>query len=138
MVDGKSDELETLKGYRDSEIKDLLEASRKRISSSVENVTADEKKEEGEATIVFTYFDVDDVTKTVDEDSSIRDAKKAIEDAKEIELEYDVELTLEKDWMIMLPTEKAAFWIAAGRPSFKISWRMFLSILRWRKSIFAP
>ena len=100
MVDGKSDELETLKGYRDSEIKDLLEASRKRISFSVENVTADEKKEEGEATIVFTYFDVDDVTKTVDEDSSIRDAKKAIEDAKEIELEYDVELTLEKDWMI--------------------------------------
>ena len=100
LVDGKSKGLETLKGYEDSEAKDVHEAARKRLSYSIESVTTDEKKESGEATVVLSYFDVKEVKKKVSGDATSRDIVRAIGDAKDLELEFEVDLVLDDDWLV--------------------------------------
>ena len=100
LIDGKSDGLTAMKGYEDSEAKDVYEAARKRLSYSIENVSTDEKDESGEATIVLSYFDVKDLKKKIDGDATVRDIAKAVDKAKDLDLEFEVDLVLDDDWMI--------------------------------------
>lgn len=100
LISGKSTELEKLKGYKDSEVKSILEAARKRISFSVEKVSCDEAEETGTAVLIFSYFDIKDLQKKISSDSSITEVANAVKEAKEKELRYDVELVFSKNWLI--------------------------------------
>ncbi|MBO4688207.1 MAG: hypothetical protein J5636_06810 [Clostridiales bacterium] len=100
LIDGKSKGLTTLKGFEDSEAKDVHTAARKRLSYSIESVTTDEKKESGEAIVVLTYFDVKDLKKKISDDATSKDIVRAIDDAKDLELEFEVDLVLDDDWLI--------------------------------------
>lgn len=100
MISGRSKWAGTLENYRDSEVKDVFEAARKRIKYSIEDVKADEDDGEGEAVIVFTYFDTKDFRKEITHDSTAREIVKAIEGAKDKKIEVEVELVYDDDWMI--------------------------------------
>ena len=100
MLSGRSKWAGTLENYRESEVKDVFEAARKRIDYSIEDVEADEKEGEGEALIVFTYFDTKDFRKQITHDSTNRELVKAIEGAKEERIEVEVELVYDDDWLI--------------------------------------
>ena len=100
MLSGRSKWAGTLENYRESEVKDVFEAARKRIDYSIEDVEADEKEGEGEALIVFTYFDTKDFRKQITHDSTNRELVKAIEGAKEEKIEVEVELVYDDDWLI--------------------------------------
>ena len=100
LIDGDSKGVAKLLGFKDSPAEYVHEAARKRISYSIESVTVDEKKESGEATVVITYFDVKDLKKKIYEDYSIRDICRAVGEAKELDLEFDVDLVLDDEWLI--------------------------------------
>ncbi len=101
LIDGRSKWLGTLENYAEAEVKDIFAAARKRIDYSIEDVVADEKEGEGEALLVFTYFDTKDMRKKIKSDSTNKEIIKAIEEAKKKEVEVEVEIVFDDDdWLI--------------------------------------
>ena len=90
LIDGRSKWVGALEDYSEAEVKDVFEAARKRIDYSIEDVKADD--EEGEALIVFSYFDTKDCKKSIDRDSTNKEIAKAVADAKDEEIEVEVEV----------------------------------------------
>lgn len=100
LIDGESEELDTVEAIQNSPAKEVLDACLKRIDYEIEETTASEDDEEGECTLVITYFDTKEVKKATDEDSSKIEICDAIEDAEDLELEFDVDLTFDDDWLV--------------------------------------
>ncbi|MBO4928559.1 MAG: hypothetical protein J5379_09970 [Clostridiales bacterium] len=101
LIDGKSKGLEKLKDYSESPAKDVFEAARKRISFSIEEVVVDDDEETAEATVVFEYFDVDDLKKKIKKDDTSGDIRKAVTDAKDLDLEFQVDMVFDgEDWYV--------------------------------------
>ena len=99
LIDGRSKWVGALEDYSEAEVKDVFEAARKRIDYSIEDVKADD--EEGEALIVFSYFDTKDCKKSIDRDSTNKEIAKAVADAKDEEIEVEVEVVYDdEEWLI--------------------------------------
>ena len=86
LIGGTSKEFKKLKECNDSGAKDVLEAARKRISYKIGNVTVSD--DEGEAVVLFSYFDAEKVRKSITDDSSLSEIKGLVENAKEKEMEF--------------------------------------------------
>ncbi len=98
LIGGTSKEFKKLKECNDSGAKDVLEAARKRISYKIGDVTVSD--DEGEAVVLFSYFDAEKVKKSITDDSSLSEIKGLVENAKEKEMEFTCNLSLDDDWMI--------------------------------------
>lgn len=101
LIDGRSKWLGTLENYAQAEVKGIFEAARKRIDYSIEDVVADEDEGEGEAVLVFSYFDTKDMRKKISSDSTDKKIIEAIKEAKDQEIEVEVEIVYDDDeWLI--------------------------------------
>ena len=101
LIDGRSKWLGTLENYAQAEVKGIFEAARKRIDYSIEDVVADEDEGEGEAVLVFSYFDTKDMRKKISSDSTDKKIIEAIKEANDKEIEVEVEIVYDDDeWLI--------------------------------------
>ena len=100
LIDGESDWIEDLTEMKSSVGSSVLDKCLKRIDYEFEDTSASEDDEEGESTVVITYFETKDVTKKTESDSSKTEIEDLIDDAEEIEIEFSVDLVFDDDWLI--------------------------------------